>query len=176
VGWVDLPTPNSYLPTPISHLLMNLPQQVQSLINGAPDLESKLSVAAIAPILQQAAQSLPSLAYYIRQSSQGEWAATVLRHRQQPDLEIRVIYAFTSLEDMSKFGDRQSEPDVAVEIPVIYLLFEMLAMPEIDRVIFLNNSQNLDSGQAITRSELEESIARDLDQRANPSSLPPDVC
>jgi hypothetical protein len=159
---------------------MNLAEQIQSLIDGAPDLESQLSVAAIAPTLQQVAQSLPRQAYYIRQSPQGEWAMTTLRHRQQPDLEIRVIYAFNQIQDIAKFGERQPGADVAMEIPVIYLLFEVLAMPQIDRVIFLTNSQDLNSGQEISRGYLEESIAKNLQGQTPPaqqrSSLPPDVC
>ena len=159
---------------------MNLAEQVQSLIDGAPDLESQLSVAALAPILQQATQKLPSLAYYVRQSPQGEWMLATLQHRQQPKLAIRVIYAFNRIEDIEKFGDGNPSADIAVEIPVIHLLFEMLAMPEIDRVIFLNNSDNLNSGQEITRKSLEESIAKILQIQTLPaqhgSSLPPDVC
>lgn len=155
---------------------MNLDRQIQSLIDGAPDFESQMSVAAIAPTLQQVAQSLPRQAYYICQSPQGEWAITTLRHRQQPNLEIRVVYAFNSLQDVAKFGERQLGANVAVEIPVIYLLFEMLAMPTIDRVIFLTNSQNLDVGKEISRSYLEESIAKDLHQQSTPTTLPPDVC
>ena len=159
---------------------MNLAEQIQSLIDGAPDLESQLSVAAIAPTLQQVAQSLPRQAYYIRQSPQGEWAMTTLRHRQQPDLEIRVIYAFNNIQDIAKFGERQPDAAVAMEIPVIYLLFEVLAIPQIDRVIFLTNSQDLNSGQEISRSYLEASIAKNLPRQTPPaqqrSSLPPDVC
>jgi hypothetical protein len=159
---------------------MNLAEQVQSLIDGAPDLESQLSVAAIAPILQQAAQKLPSLAYYVRQSPQGEWMLVTLQHRQQPKLEIRVVYAFNRVQDIAKFGDGKPSNDIAVEIPVIHLLFEMLAMPELDRIIFLNNSHNLNSGQEITRKSLEESIAKTLQRQTLPaqhgSSLPPDVC
>jgi hypothetical protein len=80
------------------------------------------------------------------------------------------------MQDISKFGERQPGAEVAVEVPIIYLLFEMLAIPTIDRVIFLNNSQNLDLGQEILRSDLEESIARNLQQQSIPPSLPPDVC
>jgi hypothetical protein len=159
---------------------MNLAKQVQSLIDGAPDLESQMSVAAIAPVLQQAAQKLPSLAYYVRQSPQGEWMLVTLQHRQQPKLEIRVVYAFSRVEDIAKFDDGKPSNDIAVEIPAIHLLFEMLAMPEIDRVIFLNNSSNLNSGQEITRKSLEESIAKTFQRQTPPaqpgSSLPPDVC
>ena len=59
-------------------------------------------------------------------------------------------------------------------MPIIHLLFEILSMSEIDRVIFLNNSQNLNLGQEISRQDLEASIIKDLQQ--TPSSLPPDVC
>jgi hypothetical protein len=159
---------------------MNLAEQIQSLIDGAPDLESQLSCRAIAPVLQQAAQKLPSLAYYVRQSPQGEWMMVTLQHRQQPKLEIQVIYAFDRVQDIAKFGDLQPSDDIAVEIPVIHLLFEMLGMPEIDRIIFLHNSHNLNSGQEITRKSLEESIAKNLQGKTPPdrqrSSLPPDVC
>jgi hypothetical protein len=159
---------------------MNLAEQVQALIDGAPDLESQMSVAAIAPVLQQAAQKLPSLAYYVRQSPQGEWMMVTLQHRQQPKVEIRVVYAFTRVEDIAKFGDGKPSVDLAVEIPVIQLLFEMLAMPEIDRIVFLNNSHNLNLGQEITRKSLEESIAKTIQRQTLPaqhgSSLPPDVC
>jgi hypothetical protein len=159
---------------------MNLAEQVQALIDGAPDLESQLSVAAIAPILQQAAQKLPSLAYYVRQSPQGEWMLVTLQHRQQPKLAIRVVYAFNRVQDIAKFGDGKPSNDIAVEIPAIHLLFEMLAMPEIDRIVFLNNSHNLNSGQEITRKSLEESIAETLQRQTLPaqhgSSLPPDIC
>jgi hypothetical protein len=159
---------------------MNLAEQVQSLIDSAPDLESQMSVAAIAPVLQQAAQKLPSLAYYVRQSQRGEWMLVTLQNRQQPKLEIRVVYAFTRVEDIAKFGDGKPSNDIAVEIPAIHLLFEMLAMPTIDRVIFLNNSSNLNSGQEITRKSLEESISKTFQRQTPPaqhgSSLPPDVC
>ena len=63
---------------------MTLDQQIQSLIDGAPDVESRISVMAIAPILQQVAATLPHLEYYICQSPQGERVITTLRHRQQP--------------------------------------------------------------------------------------------
>jgi hypothetical protein len=159
---------------------MNLAEQVQSLISGAPDLESQMSVAAIAPVLQQAAKKLPSLAYYVRQSPQGEWMLVTLQNRQQPKLEIRVVYAFTRVADIAKFGDGKPSNDIAVEIPAIHLLFEMLSMPEIDRVIFLHNSHNLNSGQEVTRKSLEESIVKTLQGQPLPaqhgSILPPDVC
>jgi hypothetical protein len=154
---------------------MNLDEQVKKLIDGAPDVESRKSVKEIAPILQQAAETLPQTAYYICQSPEGESVVTTLRHHRQPDLEIKVIYAFTRTEDISKFDGGSLATESAVEVPVIQLLFYLLAFSEIDRVVFLNNSQNLDIGKEISRQSLEDSIEQKL-QQAPKSQLPPDVC
>jgi hypothetical protein len=153
---------------------MNLDEQLQKLIDGAPDVESRKSVKEIAPILHQVAASLPQTTYYICQSQQGESVITTLRHHRQPDLEINVIYAFIRTEDISKF-DSSLQPESAVEVPVIQLLFYLLAFPEIDRVVFLNNSQNLDIGKEVSRQSLEDSIVQKLQQEPK-SQLPPDVC
>ena len=158
---------------------MNLAKQIQSLIDGAPDLESRASVTAIAPILQQVAATLPQSEYYISQSPQGEWAITTLQHRQQ-DLEIRVVYAFSRIQDLQKFESGGLNLGAAIKIPIVQLLFDLLAFPEIDRIIFLNDSNNLNRGREISRQELEDSIVLNLQQQTMPSqqtsSLPPDVC
>jgi hypothetical protein len=153
---------------------MNLEEQVKKLIDGAPDVESRKSVKEIAPILQQAAENLPQTTYYICQIQQGESVITTLRHHRQPDLEIKVIYAFLNTEDISRFDGGSLVNESAVEVPVIQLLFYLLAFPEIDRVVFLNNSQNLDIGKEISRQSLEDSIEQQLQQPK--SQLPPDVC
>ena len=154
---------------------MNLDEQVQKLIDGAPDVESRMSVMAIAPTLQQVAATLPQTTYYICQSQQGESVITTLRHNRQPNLEIKVIYAFTKTEDIVGFDGGSLATQSAVEVPVIQLLFYLLAFPEIDRVVFLNNSQNLDIGKEISRQSLEDSIEQKL-QQASKSQLPPDIC
>jgi len=154
---------------------MNLAEQVQKLIDGAPDVESRMSVMTIAPILQQVAATLPQTTYYICQSDRGEWVITTLRRQQQPSLEIKVIYAFLRAEDTQVFDGGSLANSLAIEVPVIQLLFYLLAFPEIDRVVFLNNSQNLDIGKEISRQSLEDSISKKLEQ-APKSQLPPDVC
>ena len=152
---------------------MTLEAQIQSLLDGAPDLESLTSVMAIAPILQQVAATLPQLEYYICQSRQGEWVITSLRHRQQPNVEIKVIYAFTSVQDIRKVGESNSGG--AVKISIVQLLFNFLSFPEIDRLIFFDNSPNLDRGREISRQDLETAIAKQL-QPNIPATLPPDIC
>ncbi|WP_309742853.1 hypothetical protein [Chamaesiphon sp. OTE_20_metabat_361] len=130
---------------------------------------------AIAPILQQVAATLPQTTYYICQSSQGESVITTLRHHRQPDLEIKVIYAFIKVEDISNFDGGSLATQSAVEVPVIQLLFYLIAFPEIDRVVFLNNSKNLNIGKEISRQSLEDSISQKLKPDSK-SQLPPDVC
>jgi hypothetical protein len=154
---------------------MTLDRQVAALIDGAPDVASRTSVTAIAPILRQLAETLPQTTYYICQSPQGEWVVTTLSNRQQPNLEINVIYAFLRVEDVREFNGGALANSLAIEVPIIQLLFYLLAFPEIDRLILLNDSQNLDRGREISRIELEESIAKQVQLEAG-SGLPPDVC
>jgi hypothetical protein len=154
---------------------MNLEQQLQALIDGAPDDASRKSVAEIAPILQQLAETLPQTTYYICQSPQGEWVVTTLQHQQKPKLEISVIYAFIRVEDVSEFNGGALANSLAIEVPIIQLLFYLLAFSELDRIVFLNDSQNLDRGQEISRDELEAAIAKQVKSNAG-SGLPPDVC
>jgi hypothetical protein len=155
---------------------MNLDRQIQALIDDAPDLESQMSVAAIAPVLQELAAKLPLTEYYICQSSAGEWEVSTLRHRQQPNLEIQAIYAFAKIEDIPKVELGKLKSASAAKIPIVQLLFQMLAIPELDRVIFFNNSQDLDRGDEIHRSQLMKLIADRLESIDTRSSLPPDVC
>jgi hypothetical protein len=159
---------------------MNLDRQIQSLIDGAPDVESRMSVMAIAPVLQQVAVTLPYPEYYICQSPQGEWAITTLRHRQQPDLEIQAIYAFKRVEDIRIVDPEALTIGVAVKMPIVQILFDLIAFAQIDRVIFFNDSQQLKRGQEISRIDLETAIVWELQQSANPaqpnSILPPDIC
>ncbi len=153
---------------------MNLDRQSQSPIDGEPDPESRSSVEAIVPILHQLATTLPQLEYYICQSPQGDWVLTTLRHRQQP-LEITVVYAFRQPADLQRFYGTD-RPAAIAKVPVVQLLFDLLAFPQIDRLIFLNNARNLDRGREISRQDLESAIITELQKSPPPMQLPPDVC
>jgi hypothetical protein len=155
---------------------MNLDRQIQVLIEDAPDIASQMSVAAIAPVLQELAATLPSTEYYVCQSRAGEWEISTLRHRQQPNLEIQAIYAFAQIEDIASVNRGELKSESAAKIPIVQLLFQMLAIPTLDRLIFFNNSQRLDRGQEIHRSQLLSLIADRLKSIDTKPSLPPDVC
>jgi hypothetical protein len=154
---------------------MTINHQIQSLIDGAPDPESRASVIALAPILQQFAAQLPQSKYYIAQSPQGEWVVTTLQHRQQ-NVEIKVIYAFNNIRDFQNFEAGELNLGTAIEMPIVQLLFDLLAFPDLDRIIFLTDSSHLDRGREISRQELETAIVTAIHNAANRSTLPPDVC
>ncbi len=154
---------------------MSLNQQVEALINGAPDDRSRMEVMAIAPTLQQVAATLPQTRYYICQSASGEWVVTTLKHQHQPNLEIQVIYAFARSESIGEFDNGALANSLAIEVPIVQLLFYFLAFPEIDRLVFLNNADNLDLGTEISRDNLEDAIRQGLNN-ANVDRLPPDIC
>jgi hypothetical protein len=151
---------------------MNLNEQIQQLIQDAPDLESQMSVAAIAPVLQEVAATFSQTAYYIPTSQDGSWEIVTLRHRHEPNREIRAIYAFAKIEDL----ENESTSTSIAQVAIVQLLFQLLATPQIDRVICFDNSHQLDRGKEILRSQLEKLIADRIQSMDTRSSLPPDVC
>lgn len=153
---------------------MNLDLQVQSLIDGAPDDRSRQEVMAIAPILQQVAATLPQTTYYICQNASGDWLVTTLAHRTQPNRQVKVIYGFNQEEDVRKFEGGALANSLAIEVPIVQLLFYLLAIEELDLIIFLTDSSNLDRGREISTDDLEAAIRESLEPQ-NPG-LPPDVC
>jgi hypothetical protein len=149
---------------------MNLDAQVQSLIDGAPDLESRMSVMAVGAALKQVAETFPHTHYYISQSTAGDWVVTTLRNSMDLTEEIQVIYAY---------GQPELVPEVAGEIgfklPIVQLLFELLAIPTIDRALFVHLAGGTQDTRTIGREDLQQLVAQYL-QQLQSASLPPDVC
>lgn len=148
---------------------MDLQQQVQTLINEAPTEGGiPAAVRAIAPLLEElAVQRLQYEQYYILQNLQGNWQLTTLQHRQRPGLEKTVVYAFANLQDATR-SSRSAEL-VALPIPVIPLLFQLLALESVDSILFLETASNLEQGEELTRQELQQLVqARLSQQRPSP--------
>jgi hypothetical protein len=148
---------------------MNLDTQLQLLIDGAPDAESRMSVIAIGSILKQIAETFGHEDYFICQSAAGDWSITTMRHKDRSD-EIQVLYAYSKPELVPIEGD-----DIAFRMPIIRLLFEVLAIPAIDRVFFVHNSDESKGLRTIGREDLERSISEHL-QKIQKTDLPPDLC
>jgi hypothetical protein len=119
---------------------MNLDAQIQSLVDNAPDAESRVSALAVSAIIKRVAETFPGTEYYIAQSPEGDWLVTTLQHRQNPQE-----------------------------------LFEVMAVSQIDRVLFVERSELEETPRSVGREDLERLVAETIQQLPSPS-LPPDVC
>lgn len=167
-----------------TYLTMNLDRQVQLLIDNAPqDGQTPGIVAAIAPALKQLALQLRHSQYYILQTLNQRWMVTALRNRAQPDLEKQVIYAFPSVKDASNgaYAPKDSQA-VAVPVPVIHILFQMVAIDTLDSVVFFEKSGDVSAGTEVRRQDLQTLIQAQLQQHIQQKShplksrpVPPDI-
>ncbi|XHX78093.1 MAG: hypothetical protein RBJ76_27305 [Stenomitos frigidus ULC029] len=158
---------------------MNIDQQIQELINDAPqDGNTPALVTAIAPVLKSLASQLRHVQYYIVQTLDQDWAITALQNQAQPELEKNVIYAFSTLKDVSNSPYPMHDPQmIALPIPVTHILFQMLAMEIIHSLIFFDTPGNTTTGTEIQREHLSELIESHLTQTQDVSdlTLPPDI-
>lgn len=161
---------------------MNLDEQIQSLIDDAPqDGVTPRLVAAIAPGLKLLAVKLRHSQYYILQNLDHDWVLTTLSNRANPDVEKRVIYAFPTLQDVTAASVTGIDPQmIAVPIPVIHILFELVALETVDSTVFFETPGDLTTGIEIRREDIQNLIQVQLQQNlsggsASPSQLPPDI-
>jgi len=158
---------------------MNIDQQIQELINDAPqDGNTPALVTAIAPVLKSLASQLRHAQYYIVQTLDQDWAITTLQSQAQEEIEKNVIYAFSSLKDVSNSPYPMHDPQmIALPIPVTHILFQMLAMEIIHSIIFFDTPGNTVTGTEIQREHMSELIESHLAQtQVTPdSALPPNI-
>ncbi len=160
---------------------MDIDQQIQTLIDQAPqDGTTPAAVQTIAPALKLVAEQLKHREYYILQTLEQNWVMTTLSHRTQPEQEKKVIYAFPTVKDAAAApsGGQSSvgkDPNVmAFPLPVTHILFQMVAIPAIDSIVFFETPGNLAGGTEVMRQDLQQLIQLQL-QRQQPSPLPPDI-
>ncbi|MGA7933170.1 MAG: hypothetical protein WCA35_06455 [Kovacikia sp.] len=158
---------------------MSLDQQIQDLINNAPqDRTTPALVEAIAPVLTQLASQLRHLEYYIPQTLDQDWAITTLESRTQPAVEKTVIYAYPSLKDVASGPYPIQDPQmIALPVPVTHILFQMLAMEAVDSTIFFEVPGNVLNGTEIQREQLTQLIQTHLENKhpGAGSTLPPNI-
>ncbi len=150
--------------------------QVQALVANAPqDRQTLIGVQAIAPVLEQIAQRLNHPVYCLLQSLDQRWQVTTLQHRQQPEREKTVIYAYADRQAAIRAGQSQFDRQLlVVPQPLIQLLFQMLSLEGIDSLIFLEDSGNLNVVHEITRLEIQQAVQTQL-QKLVQSTPPPDL-
>lgn len=158
---------------------MNIDQQIQQLIDDAPqDGNTPTLVATIAPVLKFLASQLRHTQYYIVQTLDQSWAITTLENQTQPGLEKNVIYAFSSLKDVSTGPYPMHDPQmIALPLPVTHILFQMLATDMIHSIIFFDAPGNTGAGTEIQREQLTSLIESHLQQSQMPlgAELPPNI-
>lgn len=156
---------------------MDLDQQIQDLIDNTPD-EGELPAAmvAIAPALKQIASQVKHLQYYILQTLDGQWAMSTLSQNTQPQTTRNVIHAYPTLKDTASGPYPVKDPQIiALPIPITHILFQMLAMPMIDSVIFFEIPGNLNTGTEVRRQDIYNLMQVYLQQMPAQAPLPPDI-
>ncbi len=157
--------------------MMDINIQIQSLIDNAPqDGITPQLIAAIAPVLKAIAQQLRHHQYYILQNLQESWVVTTLSNRTNSALQKRVIYAFPSLKDISASSSAGLDAQVtAVPMPVIDILFQLVALESVDSILFLETHGTDAETVEIRRTELQKKIQSQLKKAPSSGYIPPDI-
>ena len=157
---------------------MNIDQQIQALIDQSPqDGSTPALVEAIAPVLKLLASQLRHLQYYIVQTLDQNWVFTTFTNQTQPGSERNVIYAYSTLKDITTGSTLMNDPQmIALPIPVASILFQMLAMDTIHSIVFFETPGDVTAGTEIQRQELDDLIHDQLTRLQSPTpTLPPDI-
>ena len=160
---------------------MNLDQQIQALIDGAPqDGTTPEVIAAIGPALKALAEQLQRDRYYILEAPDQSWVLTTLSQVDQPDLEKRVIYAYPTFEDASRqSAGAVPEKVMPALVAVTHILFQMIAIEPLDSLIFFEVPGRLDRGTEVKRGEVQDLIGVYLERyratKVRSRNIPPNL-
>ena len=152
---------------------MTLEQQLQLIIDDAANygVPSSVVEGAIAPVLKAFAEQLQHLEYYILQNLAEDWVLTTIANPQTQQSK-KVIYAFISVQDAATFQGTANPDLIAMPICVVQLLFRLISLQEVDSIIFLENSPNLNDGVEIERDRLSQLIRQQIEQLGK---IPPNI-
>jgi hypothetical protein len=161
---------------------MDLDQQIQVLIDSAPsDGRTPQAMRAIAPALKHLASQLEHPQYYVLQTLDEAWVLTTFTNPEQPQETKHILYAFATLQDVSTQTNNLQDPEVmAIPVPVIHILFQMVAMDAVDSAIFFVTPGNLSEGIQLRREDLQNLVQSYLEQefprpKSQPSNIPPNI-
>lgn len=114
---------------------MDLLTQVDELIANAPDDPATVAaVQAIAPVLYEEARRYGQTVYYVLQTRDGQWQVITLEEQRPPHQQKNVIHAYGSELMAQEACDEQLIP---VAMPIIPLLFQLLAAEPVDSLMIL---------------------------------------
>jgi hypothetical protein len=152
---------------------MDINQQIQMLVEQAPQYgASATDVEAIAPALVAIADQLKHPEYYVLQTLDQNWVMTILNHPTQSEVTKNVISVFSTLEDAkTSANDFTDAQIIALPIPVIQILFQMLAMKPLDSIIFFENHRDFQTGAEVSRQTLLELIQVSVQANQPPGDI-----
>ena len=145
---------------------MKLDRQLEIIVNDAANygVPAVVIERAIAPVLKLFAEQLQCLEYYILQNIEQDWVLTTIANPQVQQ-DKKVIYAFKSLKDAATFHG--SSNLMAMPIPIAQLLFRLFSLQQVDSIIFLEDSLNLNRGVEIERNHISILIREQIKQLNN---------
>lgn len=145
---------------------MDLASQVNELIANAPqDTATIAAVEAIAPLLLQEAQRYQQTMYYVLQTEDGQWQVITLEERHPPYRQKVVIHAYGSAAMAAAASNADSRLRV-VEMPIISLLFQLLAAEPVDSLIVLEPPDG-EQGWEVSRESLLAQVRSMLNMPPN---------
>lgn len=154
---------------------MELDAQVDLLVRNAEDHGlTPLAITTIAPVLLAVAGQLRHAQYYVLQTLEQGWVMTTLNNRNQPDRQKNVVYVYPTLKDAADSPGAGLDPRVmALPIPVIHILFQLLAMKPVDSLIFYETTGQNEPGMEVRRHDLESLIQSQLQGIQSGDVTPP---
>lgn len=155
---------------------MNMEQQLQILIQQGPSYNIPVAVMekAVVPVIRQFASQLQHQEYYLKQALTGQLVVTKIVNLPDSQREKNVIYAFPTVRDTNNFQGNMDEPDtIAVPLPVTHILFQLFPIQDVDSIIFMEISEDLNSFVEVDRAYLYQIIDEQISQLSRP--IPTDI-
>ncbi|MEM8642958.1 MAG: hypothetical protein AAGG51_29700 [Cyanobacteria bacterium P01_G01_bin.54] len=145
---------------------MSLEQQVIPLIQQAPDygVNAVVMEQAIAPVLLELARSLAHPEYYLLQGPNQQWVSNTLVPKESQFPTKTVINLFMDEASALAFPNQTGEPLTAQRVPVVELLFQLLALKPIESFLIHEEPLPTQKIEEIKRSELQKAIQQSLQQ------------
>jgi hypothetical protein len=156
---------------------MELDAQVDLLVRNAQDNGlSPVAITTIAPVLLAVAGQLRHGQYYVLQTLEQGWVMTTLTHRNQPDSQKNIVYAYPSLKDATESQANNLDPQVmALPVPVVHILFQLLAMKPVDSLIFCETPGQNGQRLEVRRQDLEFLVQSRLQEPSPGAVIRPDL-
>lgn len=148
---------------------MELEQQLQKLIEDAPQGDNTAQlVQVIGPLLLNIAQNFRHKQYYIVQTLDKRWQTSTWAATTGDQPERTLLYAYCCLQDATNSIPMPKDPWLmALPIPVVHIIFQLLAMEPVESVIFWEEA-GPKLGAELKRSELQLAVQNHLLQLAGP--------